>query len=1199
MNKVAFIGLLMIPCILLVGQPYGQPSELPDGFTAKYIFGGNISNPPIDPISMTFLNDSTILLTAKDGKVYIVENEVLNDTPLLELDVDQRGERGLQGIAIDPEFEFNHFIYLYYTVSVGNFNRVSRFYYYDGHIHKEDEEVLLEINEMSDQVFFHNGGHMEFGLDGKLYIATGDGSKPSEAQSQSSLLGKILRINKDGTIPTDNPFYFQNDGVYKSIYALGFRNPFKFNFSSDGRLICNDVGTATWEEINEVSSGKNYGWPLVEGRLEDNPSNEPLTNYQDPFFVYPHTEGCAITGGANYDKAIMSFPKEYYGKYFYSDFCTRYLYTLDLTTNERTPFMLSHFSPTHVSISNQGELYYFGFPGGGSGELWKISYATDGPPSIVLHPQSTLQSIGDSAVFQVASSGAKPLTYQWFKNGEAIPGANKATLVIGEVVFSDDSSEYYCQVENEVSTVQSNIAILRVTNRTRPTVYAQFIPEIEFYTAGDTIVVKGTAIDEVQGKLSGSTMQWRVDFHHDFHYHPFISSLTGVDSIGFVVPKLGETSSNVWFRVHLTAENNIGLSQTNSVNIFPLVSKISVISNQNEIDVVYLDGSPFILPVTISGVAGTTRSLSVKDSVIYSNENILLLNGWNNISSPNLVFDVPAKDSTFTVTYDKYFLGEGSGLRSRFYNSLIVDENQPDTTFLSGLLDFNWGSSAPVSGINANDFQAIWDGFLKVPVQGNYRFHIQVSGGVSLMIGDSVIFNDLVDSGLRGMTREIVLNAGVSYPIKLKYNASTSSASITLKWSHTRFPETLIPLHCQYDQYQIPQLLIYMPQDKFYLGQNISIKATATDFKGGAINADSMKWFVHYVNEDFTSLLYAFESTDTISFHVPDTLHYWQGLHLKVLVSSTDRNGFDVDSLFNIEPILSVVKVNSNLIGVTVQLNGVNITLPYEADYIKGFPINSVVIDSVIIRENTLHYYSELKNGSKIEFEAIDTIIRVAFKAYELQKGIGFKADYFSATKTFDDKPDSTWIEKQVNFIHNQLSGKIKVRWFAWITPPETGEYLLTVQSSGAATISINERTFEINSSGLIMKKDSVYMRKGGYYPVEVLYQSDGVSGFIQLYWQSDNLPGHFLPGQQAFLELPEISVFPNPVETIATLDVPDNSSVIEISIMTITGDLIRSITTGTVDGKAFVDFSALPSGLYLLLAKWGKNQSTVKIIKK
>ena len=165
--------------------------------------------------------------------------------------------------------------------------------------------MLLDLPTLSSATN-HNGGAMHFGLDGKLYVAVGDNADGSNSQTLANPLGKMLRINTDGTIPSDNPFFSQTTGINRAIWALGLRNPFTFAIQpTSGRMFINDVGQNTWEEINEGAAGANYGWPTTEG-----PTTNPA--FMTPVYAYHArqrpVQGCAITGGAFYAGPARAVP---------------------------------------------------------------------------------------------------------------------------------------------------------------------------------------------------------------------------------------------------------------------------------------------------------------------------------------------------------------------------------------------------------------------------------------------------------------------------------------------------------------------------------------------------------------------------------------------------------------------------------------------------------------------------------------------------------------------------------------------------------------------------------------------------------------------------------------------------------------------------------------------------------------------------
>ncbi|MEO5905973.1 MAG: PQQ-dependent sugar dehydrogenase, partial [Saprospiraceae bacterium] len=362
---------------------------------------------------MALAPDGRLFITEKNGRILIVENGALLADPFLVINVDNNNERGLSGIAFDPHFEHNGYIYVYYTVKNANHNRVSRFTAEGNYAVAGSEMILLELDPLFGTI--HNAGAMEFGPDEKLYISVGDGYNDQAAQRLNSLLGKILRINADGTIPTDNPFFSQTSGKYGAIYAIGFRNSFSLSIqSSTGRIFASEVGKADWEEINEVIAGKNYGWPIIEGPVD---GQIPPSNYKAPVYYYDHGDGCAAVGAAFYNPNNFLFPSPYAGKFFFADYCHGYIKYMDPDVPDVVyPFAENINRPLNLTVAPDGTMYYLARAGlgGGSeednfatnnGTLWRIFYTGSSKPFISVNPQSILVSQGEDAHFNIGVSG--------------------------------------------------------------------------------------------------------------------------------------------------------------------------------------------------------------------------------------------------------------------------------------------------------------------------------------------------------------------------------------------------------------------------------------------------------------------------------------------------------------------------------------------------------------------------------------------------------------------------------------------------------------------------------------------------------------------------------------------------------------------------------------------------------------------------
>jgi glucose/arabinose dehydrogenase len=286
-------------------------TTLPHGFVASVVARGIT-----EPTGMVAVPDGRIFVLQQTGAIRVIQNGKLLPTALLQLNTDSNGERGLDGITLDPNFLSNHYIYVYYTMPRNPaHNRVSRFTVSGNTADPTSEVVLLNLPLLGGTR--HNGGSLQFGADGKLYVAVGENEQPANSQSLSTPLGKILRLNPDGTIPTDNPFYNQTTGINRAIWAIGLRNPFSTAVQpGTGLYYIDDVGLNTWEKIDKGVAGANYGWPITE-----NATGDP--RFQNPLYVYNHgpndRNGAAITAGTFYDPARNQYPRAYVGRYFFGD----------------------------------------------------------------------------------------------------------------------------------------------------------------------------------------------------------------------------------------------------------------------------------------------------------------------------------------------------------------------------------------------------------------------------------------------------------------------------------------------------------------------------------------------------------------------------------------------------------------------------------------------------------------------------------------------------------------------------------------------------------------------------------------------------------------------------------------------------------------------------------------------------------------
>lgn len=309
--------------------------------------GGNVRKLRLMELTYAKGDEGRLFAVSQRGTIYTFENRQDVEKSTLCLDLsdtvtqwNSRGanEEGLLGLALHPKFAENGQFFVYYTHKDDHRSVVSRFRMSKDDPNKADrssEEVILEFPQPYQN---HNGGSIEFGPDGYLYIGLGDGglrNDPKQSgQDRSQLLGSILRIDVDSTsgdkkygIPADNPFV-NDPSARPEVFAYGLRNPWRIAFDkATGRLWCGDVGQELWEEVNVIDKGGNYGWSNWEGShsFGNRPAREDTSAPIAPIWEYDHTIGKSITGGRVFGSSRLPQLK---GKYIYADYVSGAIWAL-------------------------------------------------------------------------------------------------------------------------------------------------------------------------------------------------------------------------------------------------------------------------------------------------------------------------------------------------------------------------------------------------------------------------------------------------------------------------------------------------------------------------------------------------------------------------------------------------------------------------------------------------------------------------------------------------------------------------------------------------------------------------------------------------------------------------------------------------------------------------------------------------------
>jgi glucose/arabinose dehydrogenase len=344
------------------------------------------------PVSITHAGDGSgrLFIVLQEGRILIHDGAQVLPAPFIDLSSKVSscaggcGERGLLGLAFHPDYAANGRFFVHYTSRAGH-SLIAR-YQVSADPNIANPRSGRTILRVAQPFANHNGGQLQFGPDGYLYIGLGDGGSAGDpgnrAQNRKNLLGKLLRVDVNGatryTIPQDNPFVGIR-GVRREVWALGLRNPWRFSFDRlTGDLYIADVGQSNWEEVNFQPAGslggENYGWRLMEGNHCFNPAaNCDDGSLVSPIVEYDHTVGCSVTGGYVYRGGAVPGLS---GTYLYGDFCTGVIWGARLdpvagwtsTVLEDTAFLISTFGE-----DQNGELYVADY---GAGRILRITGVT-------------------------------------------------------------------------------------------------------------------------------------------------------------------------------------------------------------------------------------------------------------------------------------------------------------------------------------------------------------------------------------------------------------------------------------------------------------------------------------------------------------------------------------------------------------------------------------------------------------------------------------------------------------------------------------------------------------------------------------------------------------------------------------------------------------------------------------------------------
>ena len=648
------------------------------------------------PTALAFTPDGRLLITTQTGRLWIYQGSSLLPGPALDLApvLCSNSERGLLGVAVDPAFTTNRFIYLFYTfkksgvcdVNTANapVNRVSRFTLADTNTISRSSELVL-LDNIPSPAGNHNGGDVQFGRDGLLYVSVGDGGcdylgdsgcagANDAARDLHVTLGKILRITTTGAIPSGNPFT-GTDSVRcnttgraapgqkcRETFAWGLRNPFRMAFDPNAvgtRFFINDVGQNRWEEIDEGRAGADYGWNAREGHCVNGSTTScgaPPSGMTNPIFDYAHTTGCqAITGGAFVPRGV--WPAEFEGQYLFGDYVCGSIFRL--TRNADGTYMPSTFASglgassavamTFGPWEATQALFYTTYAGGG--QVRRISSTTNRAPTATLTASPRSGPAPLSVRFDASGSSdpdGQTLSFEWnfgdgiMASGSSIqthtyqnPGRFTATVTVRDGAGGTSSASATIDTGNTppVPTINS------------PTSTTKF-------SVGQTITLNGSAADAEDGSLPASALTWTVTLHHNTHTHPYLPPTVG-NNVTFQAPApedLAATTTS-YLSIHLTATDSNSATSTVTRTLQPKLVTVT------------LDSVPSGLTLSVNGTTvSTPRAITSWDKYALAlnaatqrdaGATPWLFSSWSDGGAAAHTMMTPASAATVTATFTR------------------------------------------------------------------------------------------------------------------------------------------------------------------------------------------------------------------------------------------------------------------------------------------------------------------------------------------------------------------------------------------------------------------------------------------------------------------------------------------------------------------------------------------------------------------
>jgi glucose/arabinose dehydrogenase len=587
---------------------------LAPGFTQTQLAGGLNK-----PIVLAFAANGDLYIGEQGGTILVYRNGAVQPTPVLTLTVFSQGETGLLGMALDPNFATNGYLYVSYTAALTTstgtgqpYARLSRFTVANGVASPSSEKIYYTGNQVQNEDgsgggYDHAGNDLKVGPDGKLWWSVGDNVPAiSNGENLDNPYGKILRFNLDGSVPSDDPFV-NVAGAVPYIYAYGLRNPWRFTFLPSGQAMAEDTGSSYWEDLDTIQAGGNYGWPLKEG-------NCGSCGFLNPAYSYGHyPTDAAASAIAAYSGS--TFPKAYDNVVFFGDYTRQDIEAVTFDPTYRTETSDTVFDSKAGTIADlvegpNGNLYFVSIF---EGTVSEISATGPFPPTASATATPDAGSAPLAVQFSSASSSdpyGRTLTESWNFGDRSrpstaadpthtylFPGTYTATLLV-----SNGST---------ASTTTTKVVV-------GPSPPVASISAPSTYDAGQTVSFSGSASDPIDGTLPGSDYVWQADYYANGVRQPsyfaevadpYYGPTTGSSSGSITIPTDPSQVPGSFYRITLTVTDSRGLTTVVTKDLHPNLTTWSVSTNVPGTGY-SVDGAWETGPVTVSGVTGVVHVLN-------------------------------------------------------------------------------------------------------------------------------------------------------------------------------------------------------------------------------------------------------------------------------------------------------------------------------------------------------------------------------------------------------------------------------------------------------------------------------------------------------------------------------------------------------------------------------------------------------------